>query len=114
MDLEYKLLNAQREVLKKGAGRTLNLSSGGILFECEGGLPIGATVRLSLTWPVPLNNQVGLNLCVMGRTVRSFGRYTAVEIVSHEFKTRPLSVRSHAGSVASMTASAMTARPASA
>jgi hypothetical protein len=89
VELEYKLLDGKK-VLKTGAGRTLNLSSSGILFECAEVLPLGAQIRLSLTWPAQLSDKVGLTLCVNGRTVRSSGKCTAIEIMSHEFRTRPL------------------------
>ena len=89
VDLEYKLLDGKK-VLKTGAGRTLNLSSSGILFESGESLPIATAIRLSIAWPAQLNDRVGLTLCVMGRTVRSSGNCTAVEILSHEFRTRPL------------------------
>lgn len=89
VDLEYKLLDGKK-VLKTGVGRTLNLSSSGILFESGESIPTGTTIRVFLSWPVPLNDRVGLTLCVMGRTVRSSGNCTAVEILSHEFRTRPV------------------------
>lgn len=94
VEVEYKLIDGHR-VLKTGSGLTLNLSSGGVLFACEDALPIGAAIRLTLTWPVLLNERAGLNLCVNGRIVRSFGKYTAVEILSHEFRTRPAAHASH-------------------
>lgn len=89
VELEYKLLDGKK-VLKTGSGRTLNLSSTGVLFECQETLPVGTQIRLSLAWPARLNDTVGLTLCVNGRTVRSSGNCVAIEIVSHEFRTRAL------------------------
>lgn len=114
VDLEYKLLDG-KQVLKTGTGRTLNLSSSGILFECGDALPVGTTIRMSLNWPAKLNDRVGLTLCVNGRTIRSSGKYTAVEIFSHEFRTRPIQVQAQeAKEMSSVSVSTMTARPASA
>ena len=89
VELEYKLLDGKK-VLKTGVGRTLNLSSSGILFESAEELPTATSIRLFLSWPAQLDDRVGLTLCVLGRTVRSSGKCTAVEILSHEFRTRPL------------------------
>jgi len=88
-DLEYKVVDG-RKVLKTGTGKTLNLSSSGILFESQEKLPVGVSLRLSIQWPVHLDDRVGLTLCVMGRTVRSCETCTAIEILSHEFRTRAL------------------------
>lgn len=92
VELEYRLLTGNK-VVSTGAGRTLNLSSHGVLFECEEILPLGTRIRLLLTWPARLDGTVGLTLCVNGLTVRSDGTCTAVEIVTHEFRTRSLQVR---------------------
>jgi len=111
VDLEYKMLDG-RKVLKTGIGRTLNLSSSGILFESEDALPIGSSLRLSIEWPARLDNRVGLTLCVMGRTVRSSGTCTAVEILSHEFRTRALQPSpNHAQPVKHFTAASAAIRP---
>ena len=114
VDLEYKLLDG-RQVLKTGAGRTLNLSSSGILFESDEALPPGMSIRLSLNWPAQLNDRVGLTLCINGRTIRSSGRCNAIEIMSHEFRTRPLSAHAReTKEMSPVTAAVMTARPVSA
>ncbi|HLK51119.1 MAG TPA: PilZ domain-containing protein [Bryobacteraceae bacterium] len=114
VDLEYKLLDG-KHVLKSGAGRTVNLSSSGILFEGRETLPEGMTIRLSLNWPARLNERVGLTLSVNGRTVRSSGKFTAVEIVSHEFRTRPIPAHAQdAAEGSSVSVATMTARPVSA
>ena len=117
VELEYKLLDGKK-VLKSGSGRTLNLSSSGVLFECDEPLPLGAQIRLLLIWPAQLNDRVGLTLCVNGRTVRSVGTCTAMEIVSHEFRTRPLQMPAtnvrRAKTVADMRQAAMDVRTMSA
>jgi len=96
VELEYKLLDG-KTVLKTGFGRTLNLSSTGVLFECQETLPVGTQIRLSLAWPARLNDKVGLTLCINGRTVRSSGNCAAIEIINHEFRTRPLKQEAQAG-----------------
>ena len=89
--LEYKLLRSGK-VLKTGQGRTLNLSSSGVLAECDAELPNGAAVELSLAWPARIDGKVGLSLIAIGTTVRTAGRGTAVVFSQHYFRTRSLRV----------------------
>ncbi len=110
VELEYKLLDGKK-VLKTGVGRTLNLSSSGILFESQEALPTGTSIRLAIEWPARLDNRVGLTLCVMGRTVRSAGTCTAVEILSHEFRTRAIPIPASAQPAKHFTAASAAARP---
>lgn len=86
LDLRWKLIR-RRRVLESGEGRTLDLSSGGILFDAGRPLPAGLNVELSIAWPVLLHAVAPLQLMVYGKIVRSDGRRTAVRMVQHEFRT---------------------------
>ena len=86
LDVRWKLIR-RRRLLESGEGRTLDLSSGGILFDAGRPLPAGLNVELSITWPVMLHNVAPLQLSVYGKIVRSDGRRTAVRMVQHEFRT---------------------------
>jgi len=86
LDVRWKLIR-RRRVLETGEGRTLDVSSGGILFDAGRPLPAGLNVELSITWPVMLHNVAPLQLLVTGKIVRSDGRRTAVRMVQHEFRT---------------------------
>ncbi|SPE24289.1 Type IV pilus assembly PilZ [Candidatus Sulfopaludibacter sp. SbA3] len=88
LELRWKLIRRKR-VLDTGTGRTLDLSSGGILFETDRQLPQGLNVELSLAWPVMLHNVAPLQLVIAGRIVRSAGQRTAIQMVQHEFRTAP-------------------------
>ena len=88
-DVEYRLLERQR-VVSAGTGRTKTISSSCVVFESERTLPVGLLVELAVTWPVRLDNRVGLKLKILGRTVRVAGNCTAVDILRHEFRTQPL------------------------
>lgn len=72
----------------RGAGRTLNLSTGGILFQSEQALAPGTRIELTIAWPARLNDAVDLNLCVSGRVARSDGKTHAIRIREHEFCVR--------------------------
>jgi c-di-GMP-binding flagellar brake protein YcgR len=86
LDLRWKLIR-RRRLLDSGTGATVDLSSGGILFDAGRPLPVGLNVELSVAWPVLLHNTAPLQLIVSGRIVRSAGNTAAVQMVQHEFRT---------------------------
>ena len=77
----------RRKVLDSGTGRTLDLSSGGILFDAGRHLPAGLAVEMSIAWPALLDATASLRLVVSGRIVRSDDSGTAVHVLRHEFRT---------------------------
>jgi hypothetical protein len=87
-ELHYRMTRKHVEV-ETGRGRTVNISSSGILIETDHALPPGLRVDLSIAWPVSLNNVTPLQMCIKGRTIRTEGRRTAIKIFRHEFRTRP-------------------------
>jgi hypothetical protein len=89
LDLRWKLIR-RRRVLDNGVGQTMDLSSGGILFDAGRQLPVGLNVELSIAWPVLLHNVAPLQLIVSGRIVRSASNRIAVSMVQHEFRTTGL------------------------
>jgi hypothetical protein len=86
LDLRWKLIR-RRRVLESGEGRTVDVSSDGILFDSGRPLPAGVNVELSITWPVLLHGLGPLHLVVSGKIVCSAGRRSAVHMVQHEFRT---------------------------
>jgi hypothetical protein len=76
-------------VLRAGRGRTINISSNGILIETEQALPLRTRIDLSISWPARLNNVTPLQLYIQAKTVRAEGCRTAARILRHEFRTRP-------------------------
>ena len=114
LDLRWKLIR-RRRVLDSGTGHTVDLSSGGILFDPGRQLPVGLNVELSIAWPVLLRNVAPLQLIVSGRIVRCSSNRTAVAMVQHEFRTSgvPADQRALQGATA-RTPSALLANSASA
>ena len=49
LELRWKLVR-RRRVLDSGVGATIDLSSGGILFDAGRQLPVGLGVELSISW----------------------------------------------------------------
>lgn len=86
LELQYKLMK-HRRVERLGSGRTLNISSGGILFEADGLLPANGPIELALSWPFLLHGSCGLKLVIRGRIVRTHDKAIAIRAEFHEFRT---------------------------
>lgn len=86
-DVEYSLLKSGR-VVRRGRGKTVNLSSTGLLFESEAALPADRRIEVWVAWPVLLAPGIGLTLHITGRTVRAQGKCTAVRSEKYEFRVR--------------------------
>jgi hypothetical protein len=86
LDVKWKLIR-RRRVLDTGTGRTIDISSGGVLFDAGRHLPEGLNVELSIMWPVLLHNVAPMQLLACGRIVRSAGRKVAIQTAQHEFRT---------------------------
>jgi hypothetical protein len=87
-DVRYKVLGGKKSVKQVGTGKTVNISSGGVLFTTETPLPEGERVELAVSWPAQLNDQLPLKLVAMGRLVRTDETKAAISIERYEFKTR--------------------------
>jgi c-di-GMP-binding flagellar brake protein YcgR len=66
-------------------GRTVNISSGGMLFTTNFLLPPGKLVEVGINWPVAPGSDGGLQLAAKARVVRSDAGCTAVEFKQREF-----------------------------
>jgi hypothetical protein len=86
-EVRYKMLYGQR-IAETGAGRTMNVSSGGVWFSTENMLTSGMPVELSMNWPVLLNESCPMKLMIYGCVVRSNERGAAVAIERYEFRTQ--------------------------
>jgi hypothetical protein len=86
-EVRYKTLNQRSDVLA-GSGKTLNISSSGVLFTSDHDLPIGTRLEISISWPAQLNEKCLLNLVARGRVTRFFKGSAAVQIQQYEFRTQ--------------------------
>jgi hypothetical protein len=85
-ELCYLLLNG-KTIVAAGHGRSLNISSGGILFESMHSVRPGQQIELSIAWPAKIDGIVRMQLRASGRTVREQDNRTAVRILHYEFRT---------------------------
>lgn len=86
LDVEYRLINRGR-IERLGSGRTLNISSGGVLMEVPEQMPSGGLIELLLNWPFLLEGVCPLKLVMRGRIVRCDANGVAIKARHHEFRT---------------------------
>lgn len=86
-EVKYKMLYGQR-IAETGAGKTVNISSGGVWFTTENTLTPGMPVELSMNWPVLLNDSCPMKLMIYGCVIRTNDRGAAVAIERYEFRTQ--------------------------
>jgi len=86
-DVRYRVLSRRQDESAR-LGKTVNMSSSGILFSTEEDLQAGRQVEVSVAWPAQLNNQTPLKLVAKGRVVRVENRRAALEIQHYEFRTQ--------------------------
>lgn len=86
-EVRYKTLNQRAEILA-GNGKTLNISSSGVLFTSDHDLPVGTRLEVSISWPAQLNERCLLNLVARGRVTRHNRGHLALQIQQYEFRTQ--------------------------
>jgi hypothetical protein len=86
-EVRYKVLN-KKNGEDGGSGKTINMSSTGVLFTTEQMLLPGRRIEVSISWPAQLNNKCALRLVARGRVVRFDDGKAAMEIQQYEFKTQ--------------------------
>ena len=86
-ELRYKTLNQRSEILA-GSGKTLNISSSGVLFTSDHEMPVGTRLEVSISWPAQLNDRCLLNLVARGRITRHIKGQLALQIQQYEFRTQ--------------------------
>lgn len=88
-ELRYKTLSQRSETIV-GVGKTLNISSSGVLFTAAHDLAVGTRLEVSISWPAQLNDRCLLNLVARGRVVRRDEGQLALQIQQYEFRTQSL------------------------
>ena len=88
-ELRYKTLSQRSETIT-GIGKTLNISSSGVLFSAHHELAVGTRIEVSISWPAQLNDRCLLNLVARGRVARKEAGHLALQIQQYEFRTQSL------------------------
>jgi hypothetical protein len=71
-----------------GAGKILDVSSGGVRFTTERALSVGEPLEITVKWPALVDNKCLMKLVINGRVIRSDPNSAAVKIERYEFRTR--------------------------
>ena len=85
-EVRYRILN-KRGAGEEGTGKTINISSNGVLFTTDQVLLPGKRLELSISWPAQLDNKCNLKLVARGRVARMEQGRAAIEIQQYEFRT---------------------------
>ena len=86
-EVRYKTLS-KRSGTEEGTGKTVNISSNGILFTTDRILVPGKRLEISISWPAQLDNKCHLKLVARGRVARLEQGRAAIEIQQYEFRTQ--------------------------
>jgi c-di-GMP-binding flagellar brake protein YcgR len=86
------VLNARYQAVRKksnagGAGRTVDISSGGLLIASQHSIPVGERLEVTIDWPALLDGAIDLVLVAAGRVVRARELSFALELSRYEFRT---------------------------
>jgi hypothetical protein len=75
-------------VVDAGTGKTVDISSRALRFTTAVPLRAGDKVKVTLNWPVLLDDTCPLKMVIYGRVVRTDGESATVRIGQHELRTR--------------------------
>ncbi|MBV9768575.1 MAG: PilZ domain-containing protein [Bryobacterales bacterium] len=70
-----------------GIGRTVNISSRGMLLACKSNIPEGARLTIFVEWPSLLNGNTPLQLITVGTVVRRDPIGLSIACESYQFRT---------------------------
>lgn len=91
-EIRYQLVQS-RCVAPLHVGRTLDVSSRGILFTTTEHLPVGHSLEIAMHWPAQLNGDCPLQFMASGQVLRSDGTTAVMRIQRYEFRTRSTASR---------------------
>jgi hypothetical protein len=85
LNVKYRTLGRSNRI--SGTGRTMNMSSGGLLIAADQRTEVGAKIELNIEWPSLLNGQTPLQLVAVGKVVRSLESGFALSFSQYQFRT---------------------------
>jgi hypothetical protein len=77
----------QHRAARLGAGQTIELGGGGVLFQSDCPPPDGADIEVQMVWPLLMQGVCSVVLVIQGMVVRTDARGTAVRIRQYLFQT---------------------------
>jgi len=83
--VSYQTLNDMQGV--SGSGRSLNMSSGGLLISGQARFTLGTLLKVTLEWPSLLDGTTPLQLVTVGRVARCEEASFAMTFEHYQFRT---------------------------
>jgi hypothetical protein len=83
-EMSFRLMDKQQE--PAGKGRTVNMSSRGLLFYTDKKLAVGEPIEVTVRWPFQSGHECATDLIGRGKVVRARGGMVAVSIEKCEFR----------------------------
>lgn len=85
LNVKYRTVGRSNRI--SGVGRTLNMSSGGLLIAADQRTEVGAKIELNVEWPSMLDGSIPLQLVAVGRVVRCLESGFALSFTQYQFRT---------------------------
>jgi hypothetical protein len=85
LNVSYQTMGAAGQVA--GVGRTVNVSSSGVLIKSSSTVGEGARVKVVFEWPSLLNGTIPLQLIALGTVVRRQSSGLAIAFEGYQFRT---------------------------
>ena len=98
------ILSAHYEAVRKrsgtvGVGKTVDISSGGLLILSEHNVRVGIRLEVTMEWPALLDGEVELVLVATGQVVRARESNFALKLSRYEFRTVKRKFRSQSAAI---------------
>ena len=87
-EIYYRVVTNTRGMEVSGYGRTVNISSSGVMFTTEQLLPSRCRIQLEIDWPAKLDNKCALKFVAEGHLLRSEAGFAVLEIQRYELRTK--------------------------
>ncbi|HLK18391.1 MAG TPA: PilZ domain-containing protein [Bryobacteraceae bacterium] len=85
LNVKYRTVGRSNRI--SGVGRTLNMSSGGLLIAADHRTEVGTKIELNVEWPSMLDGSIPLQLVAVGRVVRCLEAGFALSFTQYQFRT---------------------------
>jgi len=85
LNVKYRTVGRSNRI--SGMGRTVNMSSGGLLIAADQRTELGAKIELNVEWPSLLDGTIPLQLVAVGRVVRCLESGFALSFTQYQFRT---------------------------
>jgi PilZ domain len=95
LNVRYHTIGKARRI--SGIGRTVNMSSDGLLIATDQRTEVGARIELNIEWPSMLDGQIPLQLVATGKVVRCLAFGFAFSFTRYQFRTMSRKLQSIPG-----------------